>query len=127
MSNNPEHFPIIHERVDELPLLLAQWHEMGVPELVNEAFATHPHWQGLSLGHLGAVGLVFRLAESNQRVSHPRSGAARHLHTLAVGLGVAGVATDVTDDRRAQARDYLKEDEAWRRVEDPLHTRLIRV
>ena len=127
MSNNHEHLPIIHERVDELPLLLAQLREMSVPELLNAAFPTHQNWQGLSLGHLVAAWWVFILAESNHRLSHLRTWAASHLHTLAVGLGVAVVETDFTDDRLAQALDYLQEEEAWRCFEEQLNTRLIRV
>jgi len=103
MSNTHEHLPIIHERVDELPLLLAQVREMGVPELVNAAFPTHHKWQGLSLGHLVAAWVVFILAESNPRLSHLCAWAATHLPTLAVGLGGVVVEPDFTDDRLAPA------------------------
>lgn len=127
MSNNHEHLPIIHERVDELPLLLAQLREMGVPELLNAAFPTPHNWQGLSLGPLVAAWVVFILAESNHRLSHLRAWAATHLHTLAVGLGVVVVDPDFTDDRLAQALEYLKEDDAWRRFKEQLNTRLLRV
>ena len=37
------------ERVDSLPLLIAQLKEVRVPELLNESFPTHGDWQGLSL------------------------------------------------------------------------------
>lgn len=127
MSNNTEPLPIIQERVDELPLLLAQMREMQLPALLNEAFPTHQNWQGLSLGHLVTAWLAFILAQSNHRLSHLRSWAATCLHSLAVGLGVAVVETDFTDDRLAQALDYLQDHEGWRRFEDQLNRRLIRV
>lgn len=39
-----------NERVDNIPLLLAQMERMGVPSLLDEFFPTHGNWQGLSLG-----------------------------------------------------------------------------
>jgi len=48
---------VTSERVDGLPLLLAQLKGVRVPELLNELFPTHGNWQGLSPGHL-VIGLV---------------------------------------------------------------------
>jgi len=39
MSNNAENLPVTNERVDDIPLLLAQLKEMRVPELLNEVFS----------------------------------------------------------------------------------------
>ena len=41
---------VINERVDDLPLLLAQLKQMGVSEQLDKHFLTHGNWQGLSLG-----------------------------------------------------------------------------
>jgi hypothetical protein len=87
MSNNAENLPITNERVDDIPLLLAQLKEMRVPELLNQSFPTHGNWQGLSLGHLVTVWLTFILSESNHRLSHLRSWTAARLQTLAACLG----------------------------------------
>jgi hypothetical protein len=46
---------IISERVDDIPLLLAQLQPMGVPSLFDEYFPTHGNWQGLSLGWVTAA------------------------------------------------------------------------
>jgi transposase len=127
MSNNPKSLPIIHERVDDLPVLLAQLREMGVPELLNQAIKIHGNWRGLSFGHLVTIWLVFVLSESNHRLSHLQPWAAQHLHTLQTSLGVALVATDFTDDRLAQALRYLSDDAGWHRFEDWLNQRLLRV
>jgi hypothetical protein len=45
------------ERVDDIPLLLAQLERMGVQELLDQHFPTHGNWQGLSLGQVAIVWL----------------------------------------------------------------------
>jgi len=115
------------ERVDDIPLLLAQLCEMRVPELMNQCFPTHGNWMGLSLGHLVTVWLVFILSQSNHRLSHLRPWAATRLQSLRAGLGVARGETDFTDDRLAQALDYLSDDEGWRAFEDALNQHVLRI
>lgn len=127
MSNDPKSLPILHEQVDDLPVLLAQLREMGVPELLNQAFKIHGNWRGLSFGHLVTVWLVFVLSESNHRLSHRQPWAAARLHTLQASLGVPLVETDCSDDRLAQALRYLSDAAAWQRFEDLLNQRLLRV
>ena len=39
---------IIKERVDDIPLLLEQMQQMGLPTLLDDHFPTHGNWQGLS-------------------------------------------------------------------------------
>jgi transposase len=127
MSNDPKSLPVLQERVDDLPLLLAQLCEMDVPALLNQAFKVHGNWHGLSFGHLVTVWLVFVLSESNHRLSHLRPWAAQRLHTLQTSLGVALAATDFTDDRLAQALRYLSQAAGWQRFEDLLNQGLLRV
>lgn len=118
---------IYSERVDDIPVLLAQLDEMRVPELINQCFPTHGNWTGLSLGHLVAVWLTFIMSESNHRLSHLQPWAATRLQTLRTCLKVRLVETDFTDDRLAQALDYLSEDESWRQFEDALNGQLLRI
>lgn len=127
MSNDPKSLPIIQERVDDLPLLMAQLREMDVPALLNQAFKVHGNWRGLSFGHLVTVWLVFVVSESNHRLSHLRPWAEQRLHTLQTSLGVALEATDFTDDRLAQALRYLSQEAGWQRFEDVLNQGLLRV
>ena len=127
MTNNAEQVSIENERVDDIPLLLAQLCEPRVSELLNECFPTHGNWDGLSLGHLVAVWLTFIMSESNHRLSHLQPWAAGRLQTLRAALGVDLVETDFTDDRLAQALDYLSADEGWQQFEDGLNRHLIRI
>jgi len=49
-----EPLTISHERVDDLPLLLAQLERMQVAKL-DGCFPTHGNWEGLSLGQVVSV------------------------------------------------------------------------
>lgn len=121
------HSEIHNERVDDIPLLLAQMKEMRVPELLNQCFPTHGNWAGLSLGQVVTVWLAFLMSQRNHRLSHLRSWAATRLQTLRASLGVPLVETDFTDDRLALALDYLSDDECWQAFEDALNGHLIRI
>lgn len=127
MTNNVEQVSIETERVDDIALLLAQLCEMRVPELLNECFPTHGNWSGLSLGHLVAVWLTFIMSQSNHRLSHLQPWAATRLQTLRAALGLDLLETDFTDDRLAQALDYLSDDQSWRNFEDGLNRRTMRI
>ena len=60
---------VINERVDDIPLLLAQLERMGVRQLFDECFPTHGNWQGLSLGWLAVVWLSYVLSQADHRLS----------------------------------------------------------
>ncbi len=53
-----EKLTIISERVDDIPLLLAQLERMGVQPLLDEHFPTHGNWVGLSLGWVTVIWLT---------------------------------------------------------------------
>ena len=50
-----ERLSILSQRVDDIPLLLAQLERMGVRSLLDEYFPAHGHWVGLSLGWVAAL------------------------------------------------------------------------
>ena len=58
------------ERIDDIPVLLAQIERMQVATLLDQHFPTHGNWQGLSLGTVAAVWLTFILSQANHRLSH---------------------------------------------------------
>ena len=47
---------IITERVDDIPLLLAQMDRMGLAVLLDVHFPTHGNWQGLPFGREAITG-----------------------------------------------------------------------
>ncbi len=50
-----EPLTVTYERVDALPLLLAQFNRMRIQELLDKHFPTHGNWQGLSLGWIANI------------------------------------------------------------------------
>ena len=127
MANQATDLVLRQERLDETPLLLAQLRKMQVPQLLDECFTTHGNWQGLSLGNLITIWLAFILAEGNHRLSHLREWVAARSFSLQAALDVTFVETDFTDDRLAQALDYLYDEAAWTLFEEKLNARLLRV
>jgi hypothetical protein len=52
-----ETLTIRKERVDDLPLLLAQMQRMGIANLLDAHFPTHGNREGLSLGMMTSVSI----------------------------------------------------------------------
>lgn len=122
-----ENLTLTTERVDDIPLLLAQLEQMGIAALLDRHFPTHGHWQGLSLGHVSCVWLTFILSESNHRMSHVEPWAQERLGVLQGCVGQSVRALDVSDDRLAAILDQWSDDEAWAAFECGLNQRLLRV
>jgi transposase len=122
-----EQLTISHERVDDIPLLLAQLDRMEVAEVLDRCFPTHGNWQGLSLGQVVSVWLTFILSEANHRMSHVEPWADRRRQTLSTCLGSEVRALDFSDDRLAAVLDYLGDDGAWQEFERHLNQRTLRV
>ncbi len=117
------------ERVDDIPLLLAQLAKMEVASLLNQHFPTHGNWQGLSLGDVAVVWLAYILSEGDHRLNAVRGWVAGLLMTLRVCLGRPGMRElDVTDDRLCIVLDRLGgDDAAWESYERAQNACLLRV
>ena len=122
-----ENLILIHERVDDIPVLLAQLGNMEVASLIDQHFPTHVNWQGLSLGRVTSGWLTFILSEANHRLSHVEPWAAQHLSVLSTSLAQPVSALDFSDDRLATVLDYLSDDTAWENFECALNQRTLRV
>ena len=116
-----EKLTIDSERVDDIPLLLAQQERMGVPELLDRHFAVHGNRQGASLGCLAAIWLSHLLSESDHRMSHVRGWARQRLVTLRQCSGQVVAELDFTDDRLADVLTALSDDGRWQVFERALN------
>ena len=76
-----ERLTLTTERVDDIPLLLAQLERMGLQPLLDEHFATHGNWVGLSLGWVSVLWLTHILSAGDHRLNHVASWAKQRLHT----------------------------------------------
>ena len=110
MSERPT---VTSERVEDIPLLLAQMERMGVPSLLDEYFPTQGNWQGLSLGWTATIWLAHILSEGDHRLNHVQPWAEKRLETLSRCIGQEVRALDFSDDRLADVLSALSQDVAW--------------
>lgn len=127
METSPKVLKI--ERVDDIPVLLAQMKKMEIASLLDSRFPVHGNWQGPSLGVIGTVWLSQILSEGDHRLSSVQDWAGGRLATLGACLQAPDLRElDFSDDRLARALDYLgKDDAAWESYEHAQNAMLLRV
>jgi len=123
--NNP--FSITTERVDDIPLLLAQMQRMGLPGLLDAHFPTHGNRQGLSLGTVTTIWLTHLLSQADHRMNQVQPWAQQHLETVRGCSDPTFEVGDVGDDRLADVLRDLSDDDRWRQFEQALNGQLLRV
>jgi hypothetical protein len=111
---------IVSELVDDIPVLLAHLHRMGVQPLLDEHFPTHGNGVGLSPGWVSVVWLTHILSEGDPRLNHVTPWATQRLHTLQACTGRAVDPLDNSDDRLATVLEVLSEQTPWQAFEGAL-------
>ena len=71
-----------HERVDDIPAILAHLKKMRVAACLDTHFPTHGHWQGWSLGWTTVVWVAFILSEGDHRLYRVEPWVKEHPRTL---------------------------------------------
>jgi transposase len=122
-----ENLTITTERVDDIPLLLAQMKQMDLPHLFDSYFPIHGNWQGLDAGWTATMWLAHILSQADHRLSYVQPWAAGHLRTLQQASGHPVRALDFSDDRLASLLRYFSADQSWAGFEAALNRRLVRV
>jgi transposase len=116
------------ERVDDIPVLLAQWQKMQVPARLDQFFPTHGHWKGeLSFGEVVAVWLAFVASQGDHCLSHVQPWVEEHLDVLGASLDKSIRPLDFSDDRLAAILDTFSEAETGGDFETALNEGLLRV
>ena len=122
-----EQLTVTTERVDDIPVLLAQSDKMGVADLLDEYFKPHGNWEGMSLGWTTAVWLIHILSEGDHRRNQVQAWAASRRQTLQGCTGQALSERFWSDDRLAIVLDALAQTEPWQQFEMALSQRLMRI
>jgi transposase len=122
-----ESLTLTTERVDAMPLLLAQLERMGLQPLLDEHFPTHGNGVGLSLGWVSVLWLTHILSEADHRLNHVKPWAEQRLHTLRACTGQPVHPLDVSDDRLAGVLEALSDDTRWSSFEGALNQHSLRV
>jgi transposase len=116
-----------HERVDDIPAIIAHLKNMRVAELLDNHFPPNGNWQGLSLGRTTVVWLAFILSEGDHRLYRVEPWVKAHQRTLSRCLSREVKPRDLTDDRLATILDYLSVAEHWVAFERTLNQSVLRV
>ena len=106
MTTTNQTSAIVTERVDDIPLLLNQIMQMGIPDILDENDPTHGNWDGLSLGWTAAIWLVHILSFAPHRLNRVEDWAASPIQTISSVTGLTIQASDFTDDRLATILRY---------------------
>jgi len=122
-----ENVTITTERVDDIPVLLAQSERMGLAGLLNEHFPSHGNWQGLPLGEITTGWLAHILTEGDHRLNHVQAWVQHRPDILGRCLRQAVRALDWSDDRLAAVLDQLGDDDRWVAFERALNQQVLRV
>jgi transposase len=116
------------ERIDDVPLLLAQLRRMHVIRLLDQHFPTHGNWAGeLTFGEVAAVWLASIVSTGDHRLNQLQDWAADRLEMLAACLGKPVRSEDFHDDRLADLLDALSQPTVWAAFEQELNAGLVRV
>jgi transposase len=116
-----------HERVDDIPAIIAHLKKMRVAALLDKHFPTNGNWQGLSLGWTTVVWLACILSEGDHRLSRVEPWVTEHQRTLRRCIGSKVTPRDLTDDRLATILDYLCVAAHWVEFERELKQSVLRV
>src|SRR6266581_2918116 len=115
------------ERVDDIPVLLAQSEKMGIAELLDASFQPHGNWEGTSLGWTTTIWLTHILSEGDHRMNQVQAWAATRLQTLQKCSGQVIRDQEWSDDRLSIVLDALGDDQQWQYFETALNRQLVRV
>src|ERR1700678_3065986 len=93
------HASMVHERVDEIPLLIGLAQKLHLPERLDHHLHSHGSHQGLSNGTLAAVWIAFILSRDDHTKIHVQEWTQDLQHTLSRLIGQPLRPAEFSDDR----------------------------
>jgi transposase len=111
---------LTHERVDDVPLLLAFLIQLRFPEVLDRHLPPHPLHQGLSNGWLITVWIAYILSQADHRKSHVQAWVDSLRHTLEALIGQTIRPVEFSDDRLTLVLNRLSDPEGWNALEADL-------
>lgn len=115
------------ERVDDIPLLLEQLHQMQMAEIIDRHIQPHGNHQGLSIGWLVVIWLCFIISAADHRLNQVEEWVRQRWQTLSALVPHPVRVKDFTDDRLADVLRYLSMDSLWDEIEVDLGRHLVSV
>jgi transposase len=117
---------VIHEQVDDIPVLMAMLLKLRVAELIDKHFPTNGNRTGVSLGQMLVIWLTFILSQADHRLNQVEPWVENHQITISQCLSCKVEPRDCTDDRLATGLDYLSVLDNWQFFEAELNGSILR-
>jgi len=118
---------ILTERVDDMPVLLAQMERMGLAALLDAHCPTHGNWHGLTVGRVATIWLSAILSRGDHRLVHVAPWVAQRPCTLSRVTGEVVQAQELSDDRLAIVLRLFSDEAQWTAFASVLNQHLVRV
>ena len=111
---------MLHERLDDVPLLIGLAQKLRLSELLDRHLGRHGNHQGLSNGTLAAGWIAFILSRGNHTKIHVQEWTQGLHHTLSHLLGQPLRPAEFSDDRLGILLRRLQELDDWSALETDL-------
>src|SRR5215210_883850 len=115
-----ETLTLVHERVDDIPLLIGLAQKLNLPAVLDRHLGGHHLHQGLSNGWLATIWIAYILSEGDHRKATVQEWVARHTRTLSSLIDQPIRPTDFTDDRLGIVLRRLSPPQTWAGLEADL-------
>lgn len=109
-----------HERVDDIPLIIAMARRLGLPERLDEVLGEHGNHQGLSKGWLATLWCAYILSEGDHRKSSVAAWAQERQGMLSRLVGHELRPVELGDDRLSRLLTRLGDAARWSAIEASL-------
>jgi len=119
---------MLTERVDDIPLILAELQKSNLAELLTQQMPDHGNWKGANSGTVAVIFLTYVLSQADHRTSHVEEWLSQRIHTVRSCVDLPTLnPLDLTDDRLGILLDKYSVDEEWNKFETAHNQRLIQV
>ena len=116
------------ERVDDIPLIIAQLGKIGLSDLLNQYFPNHGNWKGLDGGKVLVGFLTYILSCADHRLSYVEPWVKGRLHILGHCLQSPEIdPSDFSDDRLGSLLDRISDKDQWDAFESKVNQALVRL
>ena len=111
---------LVHERIDDVPLLIGLAQKLRLPELLDHHLGSHGNHRGLSIGSLAAGWIAFILSRGNHTKVHVQEWSQSLHHTLSHLLAQPLRPAEFSDDRLGILLRRLHQLDDWDALEADL-------
>ncbi len=122
-----EDITLITERIDDVPLLIAQMVKMGYPDTLDTHTPKNWSRRTLSFGWTTTIWLAYILSEGDHRKVSVEAYVDETQQTLRQLTGQDIVPLDFSDDRLTHLLHLLKQGDIWQKIEHDLTHRSVEV